>query len=229
MRHSPSLVTSTPALRFIEEIERDLTSRTDWSTPSIRTLRRAHSRILANESAGTVMKVATRLAMVGTWTHRMLGYELLAAHPAAFAMLDDATVEHLGAGLSDWGAVDLFGVTIAGPAWREGLIRDKTVAAWAASDDRWRRRLALVATVPLNSRARGGTGDAKRTLAVCTVLKADRDPMVVKALSWALRELSKCEPGAVRSFVDAYDGELHSLVKREVRNKLLTGRKSPRR
>ena len=71
-----------------------------------------------------------------------------------------------------------------------------------APSDRWWRRAALVSTVPLNLRAAGGTGDTSRTLAICEQLAADRDDMVVKALSWALRELSvRWDPDAVRAFL----------------------------
>ncbi|HEY1305637.1 MAG TPA: DNA alkylation repair protein [Vicinamibacterales bacterium] len=131
----------------------------------------------------------------------------------------------MAAGLSDWGSVDLFGVTIAGPAWREGRISDRHVMRWARSKDRWRRRLSLVATVPLNSRARGGAGDPARTLAVCRLLADDRDDMVVKALSWALRELSKRDAGCVKEFLRTEDQRLAARVRREVRAKLETGRK----
>ena len=78
-------------------------------------------------------------------------------------------------------------------------VRRRYVMRWAASADRWRRRLVLVATVPLNSRARGGQGDTARTLRVGAALVDDRDDMVVKALSWALRELSKREPKSVET------------------------------
>lgn len=40
-----------------------------------------------------------------------------------------------------------------------------------------------------------------RTLKVCRVLAADRDDMVEKAMSWALRELSKRDRPAVEVFV----------------------------
>ena len=61
------------------------------------------------------------------------------------------------------------------------------IERWTESPDRWWRRAALVATVPLNVAAQGGTGDATRTLRVCELLVDDRDDMVVKAMSWALR------------------------------------------
>ncbi len=97
------------------------------------------------------------------------------------------------------------------------------------SHDRWWRRVALVSTVALNMRTYGGTGDAKRTLAVCQMLVADHDDMVVKALSWALRELVVHDAEVVARFVDTHANELAARVKREVRNKLETGLKSRKR
>lgn len=82
----------------------------------------------------------------------------------------------------------------------------------------------------MNSRARGGTGDAERTPRLCRELLADREPLVIKALSWALRELAKRDPASVRRFLATYDASLPSLVRREVRATLLKGRKArPRR
>src|SRR5207245_871630 len=99
------------------------------------------------------------------------------------------------------------------------------VHAWSRSVDVWLRRLSLVSTVALNSRARGGTGDKARTLSVCAMLAHDRDPMVYKALSWALRELAKREPDAVQGFLADHESRLAALVRREVRNKLTRGTK----
>jgi 3-methyladenine DNA glycosylase AlkD len=52
--------------------------------------------------------------------------------------------------------------------------------------------------------------------------------MVVKALSWALRELVVHDPGAVRAFLQEHEAVLAARVKHEVRNKLTTGLKNPR-
>jgi 3-methyladenine DNA glycosylase AlkD len=49
--------------------------------------------------------------------------------------------------------------------------------------------------------------------------------MVVKALSWALRQLVVWDPDAVREFLEVHDEALAARVKREVRTKLDTGRK----
>jgi 3-methyladenine DNA glycosylase AlkD len=56
----------------------------------------------------------------------------------------------------------------------------------------------------------------------------DRDDMVVKAVSWALRELAKKEPKAVEAFVKKHNKQLAPRVLREVRNKLTTGLKNPK-
>ncbi|HET7372685.1 MAG TPA: DNA alkylation repair protein [Gemmatimonadaceae bacterium] len=53
------------------------------------------------------------------------------------------------------------------------------------------------------------------------------DPMVVKALSWALRELAKRDAASFREFLTTLRTVVSALVRREVRTKLLTGRKAP--
>jgi 3-methyladenine DNA glycosylase AlkD len=80
----------------------------------------------------------------------------------------------------------------------------------------------------LNRKSQGGRGDAPRTLAVCEQLVKDRDDMVVKAMSWALRDLIARDRKAVEQFLEKHDAHLAARVKREVRNKLTTGRKNPR-
>jgi 3-methyladenine DNA glycosylase AlkD len=60
-------------------------------------------------------------------------------------------------------------------------------------------------------------------------LLEDRDDMVVKAMSWALRELAKRDPGAVRAFLSKHGARLAARVRREVGNKLTTGLKAGQR
>ena len=133
----------------------------------------------------------------------------------------------LAIGLDSWDSVDSFARTLSGPAWVRGLISDRLVDEWAASPDRWLRRAALVSTVALNRPNEGGRVDARRTLAVCGRLVADRDDMVVKALSWALRELGRQDAAPVRAFVAEHEAGLAPRVKREVGHKLRTGLKNP--
>lgn len=161
---------------------------------------------------------------------RYLAYELLRAAPRALAAAKVADIRRFAAGMTTWSDVDCFGCFVAGVAWRIGRISDNENARFASSRDRWRRRAALVATVPLNAKSRGATsatGDVTRTLAVCTRLLDDRDDMMVKAMSWALRELVKRNPRAVRMLLSGHGERLSARVRREVTNTLTTGLKSP--
>ena len=136
-------------------------------------------------------------------------------------------LEALGKGINSWSTVDAFARTLSGPAWRDGLIEDTSIREWAQSADRWWRRAALVSTVALNMRARGSVGDIPKTIAICQMLVDDHEDMVVKALSWALRELVVHDPSAVQHFLDRNREQLAARVKREVGNKLRTGLKNP--
>ena len=66
-----------------------------------------------------------------------------------------------------------------------------------------------------------------RTLGVAELLISDRDDMVVKGLSWALRELIRVDRSAVERFLRDHAGVSAGRVKREVGNKLTTGLKNP--
>jgi 3-methyladenine DNA glycosylase AlkD len=196
------------------------------NTPALRLVRKDLSRRLAKADASVILNVSDALVKRGTWADRMIAYEIVGAHRAAFATLDEGRLIRWSRGLTSWGTVDLFGCTLAGQAWREGVLSDAVIDEWSHSPDRWMRRLSLVCTVPLNIRSRGGHGDIPRTLRICEALVDDRDDMVVKALSWALRELAKRDPGPVRDFLSRNHERLASRVVREVTTKLTTGKKN---
>jgi 3-methyladenine DNA glycosylase AlkD len=195
----------------------------------LRALRREFSILLKDAHPDLIFEVALNLLGLAGIDYRFIAYELVQHHPATMAGLKKPTIEKLGKGMDSWAAVDCFSCYLAGPAWRNGQIDDGVIRRWTTLKDRWWRRAAIVATVPLNNKARGGQGDAARTLAVCRLLLSDRDDMVVKAMSWALRELAKRDPMAVKAFLKNERALLAPRVIREVENKLATGLKNPKR
>lgn len=213
------------ATELAETMVRELDALTERRTAPMRAVRRDYTRRIAEHSGDFVLALAR--VVLASGRYRWIAYELIANHTAAFRSLDRQTVEELGEGINSWSTVDSFARTLSGPAWREGLVEIDVIRDWARSADRWWRRAALVSTVALNVRSRGGLGDVDRTLAICRMLVEDRDDMVIKALSWALRELVVHDPGAVRSFLRQYEDSLAARVKREVTNKLETGLKNP--
>ncbi len=196
------------------------------NSPSVMGVLRAFSRTLRKEDGGFVLDVARALRF--EYGYRAVPCELILAHQAAFRLLGEQQLEELGNGLDSWSSVDSFARILSGPAWRDGLIGDDVIRRWARSPDKWWRRAALVSTVALNVRSHGGTGDVPHTLKICRLLVDDHEDMVEKALSWALRELVIHDATAVEGFINEYADRLGSRVKREVRNKLRTGVKSPR-
>jgi 3-methyladenine DNA glycosylase AlkD len=217
----------------LRDLEADIRRRLDVlpqrTTATVRVLRRDLSRSLGGLTGPDMIALALRLLVEARFETRLLAYELVYHHRAALVSLRADDLLRLGDGLDSWGLVDCFACYLSGPAWRECQVPDRLLHRWARSPDRWWRCAALVSTVPLNNKTRGGAGDASRTLAVCALLVEDRDDMVVKALSWALCELAKRDPESVRKFLTENEESLASRVLREVRNKLHTGLKNPRR
>ncbi len=196
-------------------------------TAEVRAVRRRWSKSLRATPAAEVLSIARRVEAAASQTGKWVAYELIRYHPAAFSEIVEPAVADYAARLASWYAVDAFGTILAGPLWAKGNLSDGLIEAWSTSEDRWLRRSALVATVGLNARSSGGLGDAARTLPICRRLAGDRDDMVEKGLSWALRALSQRDRPAVEVFMDDLGEALPARVKREVSNKLTTGLKTP--
>ena len=229
MKVTPPAQTDTPGIEALAaEIEARQAALPPHNTTSLRALRREYSRRIARWSARDVIELSTRL-MRSSDKNRFMAYELIEQHRPAQRALAQTDLEDLGVALGTWDAVDIFACYLSGPAWRERQVPDALIEGWAASTDRWWRRAALVSTVPLNIASRGGRGDTERTLGICRLLVADRDDMVVKAMSWALRELARRDAIAVRAFLSQHEPSLAPRVLREVRAKLTTGLKTPKR
>ncbi len=197
------------------------------SAPKMRTVLRQLLRDLKGQSPGVVLELVCLLRAQGTHEGRQVAYELFDRRKDARSHLKTRDVRSLGRGNDNWASVDAFSVYVSGPVWRDGQISDSEVLRWTRSKDLWWRRTALVSTVPLNMKSRGGSGDADRTLLICRELAGDGEPMVAKGLSWALRALIAVDRRRVEGFLVDQDERLPALVKREVGNKLKTGKKNP--
>jgi 3-methyladenine DNA glycosylase AlkD len=209
------------------EINSRLAALSIRTAEAMRAIRRQYSQRLATAKPGFVIRLSLRVLVEPDPLCRFVAYELISHHRPAFESLTPDQVLRLGHGLDSWNSVDGFAYYLAGPAWRDGRLPDAMVMDWTRSADRWWRRAALVSTVALSRR--GGVDDVRRTIEICAALAFDHDDMVVKALSWALRELGKKHPDNARRFLADHRRVLAGRVIREVENKLTTGLKNPRR
>ena len=157
---------------------------------------------------------------------QVIAYELIGRNKKLLNALSYKDLMDLWRNLDNWASVDHYTVGIFGVLWGKGVVNDQHIEKLLTSDNFWDRRVAVVSTVALNLKSRGGTGDTPRTISVWEKVVDDREDLIRKALSWALRELSKRDPQAVRDFLDKYQNRLAGLVIREVNHKLDFGTKN---
>jgi 3-methyladenine DNA glycosylase AlkD len=216
--------------REIVHLAREIRSRLDQlsapNTAVVRAIRRDFSHQIASAAPESVIQLALHLLDEDSDLLRFFSYELVSHHKLAFEQLTMDDLLKLGRALNSWSSVDCFAMYLSGPMWANGRLSDKTIATWARSEDRWWRRTALVSTVALGWR--GSPDDLLKVEKICALLAADPDDLVVKALSWALREVAKKHPKEARAFLTAHKHALAARVIREVNNKLTTGLKTPR-
>ena len=195
-------------------------------SPDMRSVVREYRKKLKSQSGDDIYALALALIAMNVTECRQVAYELIYGHSEARGSLNRSQVEALGKGLDNWACVDTFCSNVAGPAWREGTIADSVVFRWVRSKDLWWRRVAVVCTVALNTKSRGGTGDSERTIRVCDLLVEDEEIMVQKAISWGLRALVPWDREEVERFIKQHEDVLSALVVREVKRKLNTGKKN---
>lgn len=166
------------------------------------------------------------LVSTGVFECQVLAFEMIGRDRKLLDALEYSDLSELGQNLDNWASVDHYSVGIFGVLWGRGVVQDGHIDALLKSDNFWDRRVAVVSTVALNLKSRGGKGDTARTIAICERVVDDRHDMIQKALSWALRELSKRDRDAVLSFMEQYEKRLANRVVREVNHKLEFGTKN---
>jgi 3-methyladenine DNA glycosylase AlkD len=195
-------------------------------TPDLRAV--AHDWRRANPDAGeeTVRRLADALWAAPSREERALGLEILRQFPVAVAALPARFHATRAADLDDWSLCDLLGAAIVGP-WvlADPPRRAEFLYELVAGEGVWRPRLALVATVPIT---RSGTVAPDLALSLLDRVLGRTEPMIVKAVSWSLRELAKRERRRAGLYLRDRGDSLPALVRREVGNVIRTGRKSGR-
>lgn len=104
--------------------------------------------------------------------------------------------------VNNWDLVDCSAPTLVG-AYLFDRPRD-VMFELAASDVLWHRRVAMVGSLGLIAR-----GDASTTLELAARLLTDREPLMHKAVGWALREVGKrIDRAILLAFLDEHAPEM---------------------
>ena len=199
------------------------------SVPQRRAVAKAWATQHRRDDAHDVLSLVESLMAGPTYEEKTLGPLLLASHAAARQAVTPAQVSRWLGGLRGWAETDhlcqsLFPaeqLLAEWPSW------DQALAAMAQADQAERRRASLVLlTGPV--RNHGDERLLSRSLANLQALKADRDPLVSKAVSWLLRTLIVRHLSVLETWMTTNKSDLSAAIRREVETKLSTGLKSGR-
>lgn len=173
-------------------------------------------------------KIELAIEWVKTDVHELgqMGYELIGFDKNLLACVTKEDLNLLNHHLDNWASVDAFSIYLYGRAWKLGILSDIDLVNMVQHQSVWQRRVAIVSTIPLNRKGKGSKPDPERTFMICDYIIEDYEDMVVKALSWALRELSKVDASSVVSYLKMHEEVLHKRVLREVNNKIMFGLKN---
>ncbi|MEM8693702.1 MAG: DNA alkylation repair protein [Pseudomonadota bacterium] len=92
------------------------------------------------------------------------------------------------------------------------------VEIWTKSDHMWRRRAALVITLPWTKQNHPKTADLairQRVLGWAADYVGDHTWFIQKAIAWWLRDLSKHDPSATRDFLQAHAEKMKPFARKE--------------
>ncbi len=237
MKSNTELLTETiAALQSLSNPERKELAKTYYPTqmevigvinPNIKIVLKQLKQDIITMTPAQEIQLAKDLVHTNIFECQQIGYDLIGKNKKLLPYLNLKDVEQLDHNQDNWVSVDTFSANILGVSWRLGIVTDLDILNKAESTNFWTRRQALVATLGWNQKARGGTGNTEKTLMICVKLMNDHQDMINKAMSWALRELSKTDRQSTIDFMEKFDDRLHGRVRREVWNKINTGLKNP--
>jgi 3-methyladenine DNA glycosylase AlkD len=196
--------------------------------PQIRNLAKAWSREHKTVDRSELLALFEVLWAGESREELMLAVELLQRYKQRIPGLEWAQFDRWRRRLDNWEVTDSLAQRIFG-LWVlcDPESRVPHLYELIQEGDVWSRRLALVATAWLNH-GRKDVSFADVTLELVDQVKAERHPMITKAVSWTLREMTKKHPDRVAQYLEENAGVLAPHVVREVRNKLETGLKKGR-
>ena len=140
---------------------------------------------------------------------------------------DEATAEsvfefvlqHLD-GINNWDLVDLAAPKLIGPRLIGRRDRMPMLDAFAADDDIWKRRIAVLATLAFIQQ-----GDFRPTLKLCRRLLTDDHDLIHKATGWMLREIGNRDLASLLPFLDRHARRMPRTMLRYAIEKLPEGQR----
>ena len=216
-----------PVQQFVEEVlasadpvraERDRkyhkSTRQHWgiTMPQLDNVVKRHARRHPQEH---LLRLASELWKSGiydlmTAAARILGHREIDASPQLWQILDIWLDDVDGWALEDVLAPAAWKCLLHDPALLDDLER------WTTHPDKWRRRAALIYTLPYAKAGR----DPERVLGWAAAYAADPEWFIQKAIGWWLRELSRHDGPRVVRFLQSHWHQLQGVARKEAGRRL---------
>lgn len=187
-------------------------------TPNLRAIARERWTEIERASGPQLAELVDLLWTGVTYDEMFVAVEIMRRRPE---LVNQDRIERWRGWLDQWGITDELASVVRKWVADDPTTRFDYIAALASSDDVWTRRLGIASTVLMSREGK----ELDRTLELIDRVADDRRRMIVNAVSWALREMTKSDPARVERYVDANHDHLAARVRLEVWNKLRTGRK----
>jgi 3-methyladenine DNA glycosylase AlkD len=142
----------------------------------------------------------------------MAAVELLELGSALLCAGDVELLERLLRESRTWALVDGLAASVVGPLVEREPSLGPTLDRWAADDDFWLRRSALLALLgPL----RRGGGDWERFARYADSMLEEREFFIRKAIGWVLRDTSRKRPDLVADWLEPRAARASGVTVRE--------------
>ena len=148
----------------------------------------------------------------GVFECRLAAVELLVAGSAVLEPRDLGVVEALLRTADTWALVDPLATNVVGRLVVDYPAVLDVLDAWAADDDFWVRRTALLALLP---EVRRGAGDFERFCRYADAMLDEREFFIRKAIGWVLREAGRTRPDEVLDWLAPRTGRASGVTMRE--------------
>jgi 3-methyladenine DNA glycosylase AlkD len=182
-------------------------------------------------SRTALFHVVTELWKRGVFELRAAGVELLMHRDDLVTTASLPALQKLVRDSYTWALVDPLSTAVLGTLYEREPSIAKTLDAWAAHDDFWVRRAAMLAHL---KQLRRGDGDFTRFARYADAMLDEREFFIRKAIGWVLRETSKKRPELVATWLAPRMTRASGVTLREAlkylpaarRTQLLRGRPS---
>jgi 3-methyladenine DNA glycosylase AlkD len=155
---------------------------------------------------------ATALFATDAFDLRSAAIALLERHDDLLAARDLPWLVELARTGACWAHVDYLVTKVIGPVLERTGDLARWSRAWAADDDFWIRRVALLSQLrPL----RRGGGDFALFAELAAPMLREREFFIRKAIGWVLREVSKRRPALVHDFLAEHAAACSGVTWRE--------------